>query len=161
MDNLLDQNHLQRTHILGVWPDRTAQPAAEESGWWTASMAQTGPKCKDLWNSQIKTHYCIGRSLVTFFYVWKKFIRAIMGIIRVPVTHKTCENKLIPPSGRVNPLRGIWKPHRGRKGGDRCPVLSLPNGTSFGVFLPPAWATWDALLSVERNTKGIKVKYDK
>lgn len=148
MDNLLDQSHLQRTHILGVWPDRTAQPAAEESGWWTASMAQTGPKCKDLWNSQIKTHYCIGRSLYKSNYGHYS---------------STCNtrNKLIPPSGRVNPLRGIWKPHRGRKGGDRCPVLSLPNGTSFGVFLPPAWATWDALLSVERNTKGIKVKYDK
>lgn len=44
--DLPDQIHLQRTRTQGVWPDQTAQAAAEGSDWWKASTAQTGPKHK-------------------------------------------------------------------------------------------------------------------
>lgn len=46
MDSLPDQILLQMTHIQGVSPDQTTQPAAEGSDWWTASKAQTEPKQK-------------------------------------------------------------------------------------------------------------------
>lgn len=49
--NSLGRIHLRRTHILGVWPGRTARPAAEESDWWIASTAQKGPKYKKVTHS--------------------------------------------------------------------------------------------------------------
>lgn len=41
---LPDQNPRQKTRTLDVWPGQTAPTAGEESDWWTASMAQTGPE---------------------------------------------------------------------------------------------------------------------
>lgn len=43
-DYLPDQSHRRKTRTLDVWRGQTDPPAAQESDWWTASKAQTGPE---------------------------------------------------------------------------------------------------------------------
>lgn len=61
--------------------------------------------------------------------------------------------QLSPPWGRPILPQGIWRPHRDRRGADRCPAQSLPSGTCFGVSLPLLSATWGALLSLRPEVK--------